>query len=234
MGNIGEIKVPTVVGNDIVTVGRLCTLVLKHIFKIWGRACDSSQHMCLVERKYLYQRCHLLQGIVFFFLATPFNDVSHISEGKRRSIQHSLSRETKRKDLFCSISSFPIVNIVNQDVRVKKYSPHLLIIYAKRSSLAISSSVMATMPRSFLNESGTCRTDMTLLFPEGMSSRIVSTRKATTINFSSRLIPSMRPMYGPKGVDFSFIAFAVIILHYLILDCKGKKFSSDKRTKHLF
>ena len=223
MGNIGEIKVPTVVGNDIVTVGRLCTLVLKHIFEIRSWDCNSSQHMCLVERKYLYQRCHLLQGIVFFFLATPFNDVSHISKGKRRRIQHSLPRETKRKDLFCSIGSFPIVNIVNQDISVKKYSLHLLMIYANRSSFAISSSVMATIPRSFLNESGTCRTDLVFLFPEGMSSRIVSTRKATTVNFSSRLIPSIRPMYGPKGVDCSFIAFAVIILHYLILDCKGKE-----------
>ena len=94
--------------------------------------------------------------------------------------------------------------LVNQDVRVEKYPLHRPIMCAKCSSRAISSSVMFTMPRSFLNLAGTC------LFAFGSS--IDSVMNVTTICFCSRVMPRSSAAYGAIGVSLIRCANVVIIL----------------------
>ena len=114
----------------------------------------------------------------------------------------------------------PIVNVVNQNVRVEKYPFHRSIMCAKCSSRAISSSVTFTMPRSFLNSAGTCL----LVF----GSSIDSVRYVTTMRFCSRVMPRSSAAYGAIGVSLILCANVVIILTCLISRCKN----SANRVKY--
>ena len=85
-------------------------------------------------------------------------------------------------------------------------SLHRPIMCAKCLSRAISSSVMFTMPRSFLNSAGTC------LFAFGSS--IDSVMNDTTICFCSRVMPRSSAAYGAIGVSLILCANVVIILTF--------------------
>ena len=91
---------------------------------------------------------------------------------------------------------------------------------AKCSSRAISSSVMFTMPRSFLNSAGTC------LFAFGSS--IDSVRYVTTMRFCSRVMLRSSAAYGAIGVSLILCANVVIIVICLGFGCKD----SENRVKY--
>ena len=148
----------------------------------------------------------MTQCIIFLFLSTVFDDVCHVGKSQRGSKEKCLARETTGKNLLCGICARPIVDVVNQDVRVEKYPLHRPIMCAKCSSRAISSSVMFTMPRSFLNSAGT------YLFAFGSS--IDSVMNVTTICFCSRVMPRSSAAYGAIGVSLIRCANVVIILTF--------------------
>lgn len=130
--------------------------------------------------------------------------------------------EAQGKDYFGISRPRSVVDVIYEDIGIEKNPFHRFMIYAKRSSSAISFSVIDTMPRSFLKESGTCRAVMVFLEEEtGCSFCMVSTKNATTANFSSRLILSMRSIYGPMGLDFTLNTFDVIIV---IIDVRRQRY----------
>ena len=216
--NVGKVVMPSVVSHNIVTSSGFGTLVLQHILEVLHGMCYGSHHFLLAKVKNLHHVSHLAQRIVFLLLCASFDDVSHISKGEGRNKQLQLARETASENLLRIVSTCTVVDVVYQNVGVKKYPFHRAIMCAKCSSCAISSSVILTMPRSFLNDAGTCLIVLGFSF-----SAIDSVRNITTICFCSRLIPSISPMYGPIGVDFTFNAVAVIILTCLVSACKFRK-----------
>ena len=171
-------------------------------------------------------------------LFTLAHSVSNVMGGRilsmRRPVKHyeavdSRNRNSCVTDIIRSniCLSYQFVNllnkssrrVINQDVRVEKYPLHRPIMCAKCSSRAISSSVMFTMPRSFLNSAGTC------LFAFGSS---CSVRNITKRCLSSGVNSCISPIYGATRVDFN-LCIVVIILTCLGFGCKV---TNNIRIKH--
>ena len=214
-------KVALVVRNDGIALCSLGTLVLQHVLEIPARMVD-----CLTQLLSVHSQCHnsffyFVKSIVNFLSGIIFlNYVSKCCKSQSRSIKSNLTSISFFKDFFCRISSRPIQIIVKKYVSIKEYLVHLLRIYAKRSSLSISSCVKCPIPRRRLNDSGRSTTALlsTAVVFDFFTRGFVIRRRAI-MAFS--IMPSSVTMIFNSRNNSEFSCNAVIILAlYMFLVAK--------------